>query len=188
MKTRTRIFGLAAAAALAAGAATYAVTASAQGDRSFGPPFMHGAGPHGMVGMHRGPMAGPFADTTRLDAFKKELGITTAQEPAWAAYAKTLQDTAGAMKSRHQGMDMGKMHAMSEKDRQAMMAGMHEQGQKSFQAVKAAAEKLLMALDETQKTKARESLPGLRAAGPGMMGHQSMHGPGMGPGGPHHKQ
>jgi len=187
MKTRTKIIGLAAAAALAAVAGTYAVTAFAQDHKSFGPPFMHGAGPHGMMGKHGSPMAGAVTDTTRLDSLKKEIGITAAQDPAWTAYAKTLQDSAGVMKSRHRSMDMGKMHAMSEKDREAMMAGMREQGQKAFQTVKAAAEKLLAALDETQKTKARETLPGLRAAGPGMMGHHGMHGPGMGPGGPHHK-
>ena len=61
MKTRTKLIGLVAAAALAAVAGAYAVTASAQDHKGFGPPFMHGAGPHGMMGMHRGPMAGPFA-------------------------------------------------------------------------------------------------------------------------------
>ncbi len=187
MKTGTKLIGLAAIGALAVAGATYVGTASAQGDRHFGPPFMHGAGPHGMMGMHHGPMAGPFADEARLDALKKELGITTAQEPAWTAYTKAVQEVASAMKARHQGMDMGKMHSMSDKDRQAMIAGMREQGQKSFQVVKAAAEKLLAALDETQKAKARETLPGLRAMGPGMMGHHGMRGPGMGPGGPHHQ-
>jgi hypothetical protein len=183
MKTRTKLIGLAAAAALAAAAGTYAATASAQEHKGSGPSFMHGAGFQGMMGMHRGAMSGPFADEGRLDALKKELGITAAQEPAWAAYAKTVQETAAALKARHDGIDMGKMHAMSDKERAATMAGMREQAQKSLQAVKAAAETLVAALDETQKAKARESLPGLRAAGPGMMAHQGTRGPGMmGPG------
>lgn len=191
MKTRTKVIGLAAAAALVAVAGAYAVTASAQDNKGFGPPFMRGAGPHGMglgmMGMHGGPMAGAFADAARLDALKKEIGITAAQEPAWTAYAKTMQDAAGAMESRHQGINMSKMHAMSDQDRQAMMSGMLDQRQKAFQTVKAAAEKLLAALDDTQKAKARETLPGLRAPGPTMMGYRGMHGQGMGPGGPHHQ-
>ncbi len=53
-----------------------------------------------------------------------------------------------------------------------------EQHETAFLPVKAAAERLLTALDDTQKTKANEILPGLAAHGPGMMHHA-----GMGPGG-----
>jgi hypothetical protein len=56
MKTRTKLIGVGAAAALAAGVGTYAVTASSQE----GPPFMHRPGAPmmgiggGMMGMGHG--------------------------------------------------------------------------------------------------------------------------------------
>ena len=45
---------------------------------------------------------------------------------------------------------------------------MREQGQKQFEAVRTAANELLAALDDTQKAKATDILPGL-AFGPGPM-------------------
>jgi hypothetical protein len=63
---------------------------------------------------------------------------------------------------------------MSDQDRQTFMTQMREQHTQAFEPVKAAAEKLLTALDDTQKTKAREILPGLAEHGPGMSGHGPM--------------
>ena len=40
--------------------------------------------------------AGPtFADPAQIETLKKELGITSAQEPAWTKYAKAVQDCGG---------------------------------------------------------------------------------------------
>ena len=47
------------------------------------------------------------------------------------------------------------------------MTKIREQGQKQFEAVKTAANELLATLNETQKAKAQETLPGL-AFGPGV--------------------
>jgi hypothetical protein len=58
---------------------------------------------------------------------------------------------------------------MSPQDRFAFVTKMREQGQAQFEAVKTAAVELLAALDETQKAKARDILPGLAAFGPGRM-------------------
>jgi hypothetical protein len=57
---------------------------------------------------------------------------------------------------------------MSPADRFAFVSKMREQRQTQFETVKTAADELLATLDETQKTKAQEILPGL-AFGPGTM-------------------
>jgi len=151
----------------------------------FGPPFMHGDGAGGMgPGMmrHMGPgmmqrmhgamgpgMMGPggpgfaFADHTQIDKLKAELAITSAQEAAWTKYAKTVQDAAATMKATRESAN-----STNPQDRFAFASKMREQGQKQFQAVKSAANELLAQLDDTQKTKAQQILPGL-AFGPGMM-------------------
>jgi hypothetical protein len=208
MKTRTRLLTLGAAAVVAAGLGTYAYTASAQG--GFGTPFMHGmmgsgmgpgmhgghgmggpgrghgmmghghgmmGGGHGMMGGH-GPVGAAFDPSSHLDALKTALAITPAQETAWTEYRTTLEETATAMHTAMEGT--------TGEDPHAFFAEMHERQQKSFDAVKAAADKLLASLDETQKTKAEEILPGL-ASHHGPMGPGPGPGPGMG-GGPwmHH--
>jgi hypothetical protein len=175
MRKIAKIVGLGAAAAIigAVGWHAYAQTPMHSGS--------HGMGPGMMMGTHggHGPMGGPSADpASRLASLKSELGITAQQLPAWDAYAKTVQDTATAMKAQRQGMDMTKMHAMSDQDRQAFMSQMRERHDKAFAPVKAAAETLLAALDDAQKTKAKEILPGLAAHGPGMMRHAAGGGPG----------
>ena len=83
------------------------------------------------------------------------------------------------MKTQRQGMDMTKMHAMSDQDRQAFMSQMRDRYDKAFTSVKAAAETLLPALDDAQKTKAKEILPGLAEHGPGMMWHAAGDGAAM---------
>lgn len=179
MRKITKILGVGAAVAVAG---TIGWHAMAQAPGHSGPHGM-GMGPGMMMGMHRGhgPMAGGFADPAgHLASLKAELGITAPQQAAWDAYAKAVQETAAAMQARRQGMDMTAMHSMSDQDRQAFMTRMREQHEQAFQRVKAAAETLLTTLDNTQKTKAKEILPGLAAHGPGMMHHA-----GMGPGGMH---
>ena len=199
MKTRTKLLTFGAAAVIAAGLGTYAYTASAAG--GFGPQFaqgmmgggwgpgMHGGhgmggghghgmmgGHHGMMGGH-GPQGAAFDPSSHFDALKTELAITPAQETAWTEYRTTLEETATAMHAAVEGK--------AGEDPHAFMTEMHAERQKSFETVKAAADKLLASLDETQKTKAEEILPGL-ASHHGPMGHGP--GPGMGGGGPwmHH--
>ena len=60
-------------------------------------------------------------------------------------------------------------------ERRDMMNRMFEVRQASYDKVHTAADKLLPALDASQRTKAETRLPGLAAPGYGMMG-------GMGPG------
>jgi len=179
------IAGIAAVAALAGGWAF----AQATGPGSFGPPFMRGMGPGtmgpGMMqrmhsGMGPGMMFGgpgvALADPVQIERLKTELGITAAQESAWAKYAKTLQDAATAMKTARQGIDPDAISQLSPQERFTFMTNIREQGQKQFETVKTAASELLAALDETQKGKAQEILPGL-AFGPGAMHHAGVGGP-----------
>lgn len=179
MRNITKILGLGAALAVTGGIAWQALAQAPW----HGAPY--GMGPGMMMGMHHGQMAGAFADpAARLATLKSELSITAQQQPAWDAYAKAVGEAAAAMIAQRQSMGMHAMYGMSDKDRQAFMTQMAERHQQAFQAfqkVEAAAEKLLAALDDTQKAKAKTTLPGLAQAGPGMMMH-----PGMGPHGwPH---
>lgn len=173
MKKITKLLGLGAAAAVA-GTIGWHALALAETPMHGGP---QGMGPGMMMGMGQshGPMAGAFADpAAHLASLKTELAITAQQEPAWDAYAKVVRDAATSMKAQRQGMDMTAMHSMSDQDRQAFMTQMRDQHEKAFEPVKAVAENLLTALDDTQKTKAKEILPGLVSHGPGMMRHAGM--------------
>ena len=175
------IAGIAAVAALAGGWAF----AQATGPGSFGPPFMRGMGPgimgpgmmqHMHSGMGPGMMFGgpgvALADPVQIERLKTELGITAAQESAWAKYAKTLQDAATAMKTAREGIDPDAVSKLNQQERFAFMTKIREQGQKQFEAVKTAANELVATLNETQKAKAQEILPGL-AFGPGLMQHRA---------------
>jgi len=133
-----------------------------QGQRGHGP---YGPGMQGQFGPGRqgGPRFAAF-DPARLDTLKTELGITAEQEPAWSKYTKTVQDAATAMKTARSDLTKG-----AEKDRQERFAArtkMREAAQKQFDAVKTAADELLAKLDDAQKAKAQNTLPGL-AFGPG---------------------
>jgi hypothetical protein len=137
-----------------------------------GPGMMKGVRGHGpgmMKGMGPGVMHGSsFADPAQLNTLKGELGITAAQEAAWGKYAKAVQDAAAAMKTTRESVDPSAVNKMSPSERFAFASKMREQGQKQFEAVGTAANELLAVLDETQKAKARDTLPGF-AFGPGPM-------------------
>ena len=186
MKTRTGVIALAAGAVTVGMLGVAAVAAPPAGHGpGFAMPFMQGAGQTGMMGMRHGGMGSAFGDPARFDALKAELAITTAQEPAWAAYAKTVRDTAASMRASHEAVDTNAIHKMPDDERQAFMKGMREQRDRAFGTVKAAAETLLAALDDAQKVKATEILPGLASHGHAMMGHDGTMGGMGGHRGPH---
>jgi hypothetical protein len=136
-----------------------------EGMGGHGPGMMKGMGP----GMMRGRPGGAFADPAQLDTLKGELGITAAQEGAWSKYAKTVQ-AAAAMMTARESIDPSAVAGMSPADRFAFATKMREQGQRQLDAVRTAANELLAALDDAQKAKAGNLLPGL-AFGPGPMRH-----------------
>ena len=186
MKTRTRAIVLAAATIAVGTAGIHAIAAPPAGHGpGSGMPSMHGTGPMGGMGMHRGGMSDTFGDPARLETLKTGLGIAAAQEPAWTAYTKTLRETAASMRASHEGVDMNALHGKSEAEREAFMNGMRQRRDTAFATVKAAAETLLAALDDTQKAKAREILPGLAMPGHAMTGHGGMTGGMGGMGGGH---
>jgi hypothetical protein len=119
--------------------------------------------------MMRGRPGGAFADPAQLDTLKGELGITAAQEGAWSKYAKTVQ-AAAAMMTARESIDPSAVAGMSPADRFAFATKMREQGQRQLDAVRTAANELLAALDDAQKAKAGNLLPGL-AFSPGPMRH-----------------
>lgn len=201
MKKKILVIGGFASAVLLAGGWAIAQPAF-HGPGGFGPPFMHGVGPGGMgpgmmqhmgqgmrPGMmqHMGHGMGPgmmhggrgmtLADPAqRLETLKKEIGITAAQEPAWSKYTKTLQDAATAMKTAREGINPETVGKLGPQERFALMTEMRQQAQKQHDAVKSAANELLATLDDAQKTKAQQTLPGL-AFGPGAMRGAHMRGP-----------
>lgn len=202
MRRKALIIGAAATAAVLAGGWALAQSVG-PGPGGFGPPFMRGHGPGGMgpgmmqhmgqgmgpgMGMmqHAGRGMGPGMmhggadpmgfDPARLETLKTELAITAAQEPAWTKYAKTVEDAAAAMKTARAGINPDTVGKMTPQDRFAFMTKIREQAEKQFATVKTAAEELLAALDDRQKAKARQSLPGL-AFGPGMRHAAGMGGP-----------
>lgn len=122
-----------------------------------------GAMGHGM--MQRGAGQTPF-DPARLATLKTELAITAAQETAWTKYTTAVQDAATAMNTTRAGIDPNTVRNMSPADRFAFVTKIREQAQARFTAVQTAANELLAVLDDTQKAKARNILPGL-AFGPG---------------------
>jgi LTXXQ motif family protein len=180
MKKRTVILGGVAAVVLLTGGWAYAQSTG------FGPMFMHGPGGmgpgmmHGMMAGRMGPgmmhgMMGPgmmgggqaFTDPARMDALKADLAIKPEQEAAWNKYATALKDTAETMKAAFETVGNDLKDA-GPQDHFAQMTKFHELGQTQFNSVEAAANELLATLDDAQKVKAQESLPGL-AFGPGVM-------------------
>ena len=204
MKKKALVIGGIAVTAALVGGWALAQTVS-HGPGGFGPPFMHGQGAGGMgpgmmehmghghgswhdegpwndegMGpgmMHGAARLGASPTRRRSTTLKTELGITPAQEPAWSKYAKAVQDAAAAMKTTREGVDPQAVSKMNPADRFAFVTKMREQGQKQFEAVKTAANELLATLDDSQKAKAADILPGLAAFGPPMMRGADMGGP-----------
>jgi hypothetical protein len=185
MKKKILVIGTAAAATVLAGGLAVAHSFG-HGRGGYGPGFgsggcpgmgMHGQMGPGMQGQYgpgmygqRGPRAhgGPrFAmiDPAQFDKLKADLGIKAEQEPAWSNYTKTVQDAATAMKSVR--ADFTKDADKARQERFAARTKMREEAQKQFKTVKTAADDLLAKLDDAQKAKAQQALPGL-AFGPGM--------------------
>ncbi len=147
------------------------------GMRQQGPGMMHQKGSE--MG-HRMMQEGPgltLTDPTQIEGLQRELGITTAQELAWNKYAKAIQDAAATMKTMRAGVDPNAVTRMTPQDRYAYMTKMREQAQKQFDTVKTAGDELLATLDDVQKAKARDTLPGLASFGPGPMRGAFMRGP-----------
>lgn len=130
-----------------------------------------------MGGMMHGPDVGmmrhqdwSYSDpASYLAALKVDLGITTAQEPAWNEYVETVKSVSVQMQGTHQTMYEA-MGSASWQERRDMMNRMFETRQQAFNTVHAAAEKLLPSLDAAQQKKAANRLPGLVGPGHSMMG------------------
>ena len=187
MKKSTKVLGIGAGIAAVSLLGAYAFAQQGPGfgpgRMGMGPGMMKGMGP-GMMGQGHGPAMGNFGDpAARLAAVKTELGIKPEQNVAWDAYAKTVTDTAAAMRTHRDHVNPDTVRKMEPKEREAFATTVQKQQQESQAMVKAAAETLLGKLDADQQAKARQSLPGLVAAGPGQgMRFGMKGGPGMGPG------
>lgn len=183
MKKKGLVIGGIAAATLLAGGWALAQPAGF-GPWGMGPGFGPGGfGPGRMMGMHgmMGPGAiygGPaFAfDAAWFDTLKTDLGIKPAQEQAWAKYAKAVQDAVAAMKTAREGINPEAVSKLSPQERFALATKIREQAQKQQETVTTAAKELLATLDDTQKAKAQQTMPGL-AFGPGPMRGAFMGGP-----------
>jgi len=153
---------------------------------------MHGQMGQGMHGQMVPGMRGQTGHDTRggpdlaqfnpaqIETLKTTLGITPAQEPAWNKYAKAVQDAATTTRTTREGVDRDAVSKMNPQDRFAFVTKMREQGQKQFDTVQTAANELLATLDDAQKAKASETLPGIASFGPGatrnaMRGQQHRH-------------
>jgi hypothetical protein len=145
--------------------------------RGWGP----GMGP--MHRMGRGMMGGgpgSFLDTERLDAMKRDLAVTPAQEAVWIKYSKAVQDAAAAAKETRSSVDTDAVAKMSRAERYDFFAKLHEQRWQQHQAVRTAARELFATLDEKEKDVAEDTLPGLGGFGPRAgFGPGGGFGPGM---------
>jgi hypothetical protein len=155
MKLHAKMLTLGAAAIVASAIGWNALAETpSQGGR--GGPAMHATG---SAGTGPGMMGSAFADpTSDLASIKQQLGITEKQGAAWDAYTKAVGDSAASL--------------------QAAMTQIHDQHRQAFQTLRTAADQLVAALDDTQKQKAQEVLPGLGSHGHPMMGPTRMMGMG----------
>lgn len=186
MRTTTKVLGAGLAIVAISAVATYAF---AQQGPGFGPGRMGmGTGPGMMIGHGMGPMMsrmqGTFGDpAAQLATAKAEIGIKPEQQAAWNSYAKVVTDAATAARGQREKVSPDTILKMNANERQAFITQMQEQRQQSSKTVSAAAETLLAQLDDAQKAKAREVLPGLAAGGHGPgAGHGMAGGPGLGRG------
>jgi len=119
-----------------------------------------------------------------LAGLKTELGITPAQEAAWAEYSDVVIRSADAMQEAHASV-FSAMQTATWQERRDMMNGMFAARDTVHAQVSEAAQALLPHLTSEQRSHAQASLPGLigRAAGGGQgMGGGMGRGGGMGPG------
>lgn len=185
MTTTTKLLaaGTALAAVLGLGAYAFAQHGPGSGPGRMG--MGHGMGPGMMMGKGHGPMGAGIGDpTVRLDTLKAEIGIRPDQQAAWDVYVNVVTETAAAARTRAEGMSPDAVRKMEPKVREAFITSMQQERQKRFETVKAAAEVLLVKLDDAQQAEARDSLPGLIAAGHGPGMQHGMMGPGKGMGPP----
>ena len=147
-----------------------------------------GSGMHGQMGPGMRGQMGPGThgrpgftqfDPARIDTLKTELGITAAQEPAWTKYAKAVEDAATTMKTERESVNPETLTKLTPQERFASVSKIREQAQKQHETVQTAANELLATLDDTQKAKAQQTLPGLA------FGHGPTRGAGLG--GPQHR-
>ena len=200
MKMKAVVIGGIAVTAALAGGWALAQTVS-PGPSGFGPRFTHGKDGmgsgmmehmgkgmgHGMMKGHgmvkgTGPdmmdgRRGSGFDPAQTAAIKTKFGITPAQEPVWSKYAKAVEDAAAAVKTAREGFDPETIGKMNPADRFAFVTRLRERGEEQFEAVKLAATELLATLNDSQKAKATDILPGLAAFGPAMMRGADMGGP-----------
>ena len=158
------------------------------GGHGMGPGMGPGSGPAMGGGRMGGMMGGPADPTAHLESLKARLGIRADQEAAWTAYAKIVTDNAAERRRVHDNVDRDAVHKMTPAERQSFRDSMMKQHDADFAKVKSAAETLLATLDDNQKTRARQTLPGLADAGAAHgrgegRGHGMRHGMMDGPGG-----
>lgn len=127
-------------------------------------------------GMMRGPGVMLGSPDAYLDGLKTQLGITSAQDGAWSAYAAVVKQHAPQMHAARMHM-FEAMNTATWQERRDMMHRAMEERQEAQAAIHAAAEKLVPSLSAAQKTQAATILPGLKAPmmrggmmGGGMMG------------------
>lgn len=188
MSRKSKIIAAAAALTAVTALGAYAI---AQGGPGMGHGRMGGMGGmgHGKMGQGPGSMMGNMGDpAARLETIKTELGIKPNQTAAWDSYSKTVTETAAERRSHREKVDRDAVQKMDPKDRQAFRDSMRGDHEKAAGKVKTAAETLLAQLDDSQKEKARRTLPGLVTGGQGegmrqgMMGKGGGDGMGRGPG------
>lgn len=193
MRNNRKLIAIGAAAAALTAVAGYAIADAGHGRGGHGMGMGMGPGMgHGMgmgPGGHRGAGMGMQDPIERLATIRSELAIKPEQTAAWDAYAKVVTDTASERRKVHEGIDRDAVHAMKPEERQAFRDAMMKQRDEAQAKIKSAADTLLAQLDETQKSKARQGLPGLAEGGFGHGMRHGMHGgPGSGMGrgmGPH---
>ncbi len=197
MITKTKILG---ATAMAGALLIVGTIAFAEGGRGNGNGRMSGMGQghmeHGQMGQgHGGRMGqghgrhgkgnrmGQHADASeRLKTVKSEIGIRAEQETAWETYAKVVTEISEERRSYRELIDRDAVHKMDPTDRQAFQKSMQEQRDASFAKVRAAADALIAQLDDVQKDKASQILPGLATQNGSMSGQRHRMAGGQGHG------
>jgi hypothetical protein len=162
MKSGTRLIVVGAAAVLAGAVGTYAFTASSQeSGGGFGPPFMRGGGMGGpgmMMGMHQRMMGGGGPQGMGPGM----MGPGGSFDPS--ARLDSLKSELAITAAQEPAWNE---YAKTVREAATAMRSARE-------GVTGAAEKLIAGLDETQKAKARDVLPGIGGGGPGFMRHGGM--------------